>query len=80
MQKNGLYWDATALMSLYYEIIRYYECLENKNACEGQIGGNQIPEIYIKESKRLLPNNSYIGFSITQGCASLSRTHSLTHS
>lgn len=28
---------------------------------------NQIPEIYIKESKRLLPNNSYIGFSITQG-------------
>ena len=28
---------------------------------------NQIPEIYIKESKRLLPDNSYIGFSITQG-------------
>ena len=28
---------------------------------------NNISEIYFKEAKRLLPNNSYVGFSLTQG-------------
>ena len=30
---------------------------------------DKLPSIYLKEAKRLLPNNSYIGFSITQGNA-----------
>ncbi len=39
----------------------------NLNIKKTSYDAEVIPELYKKEAKRLLPNNSYIGFSITQG-------------
>jgi len=39
----------------------------NKNMSLNEFNINSINNIFFMESKRLLPNNNYVGFSITQG-------------